>query len=303
MVAMKIKSRELGKEIWELLLETIDEWQTDNASQLAAGMAFYAVFSAAPLLIVIIAIASTVFGQEAARGQILEQARRIMGTAGTGVLEMILTHARSKSQTATVVGIATVLFGATAFFANLQSALNAIWEVTNKPGKILRPFLRKRLLSFAMVLGCGVLLLFSLIVTAALAAAGEYVPKYLIAPAYLLHVANFVISFLVITLVFGIIYKVLPDVRISWEDVWIGSAVTSLLFAIGKSLIGIYLGHSSLGSSYGAAGAVVVLLAWIYYSTQVFFFGAEFTQVYARRYSSGIEPDASAVRFDRKLEE
>ncbi len=300
---MKMRSKEICKEIWDLLLETVDEWQADNAGQLAAGMAFYAVFSAAPLLIIIIAIAGAVFGQEAIHGQILEVARSIMGTAGTAVLQMILTHARPRSQTATVVGVATILFGATAVFANLQSSLNAIWEVADRPGKILIPFLRKRLLSFVMVIGCGILLLLSVVVTAALAAAAEYVPRYLIAPAYILQVANFVISFIVTTLVFGIIYRVLPDARIAWEDVWIGSVVTSLLFTVGKSLIGIYLGHSGLGSSYGAAGSLVALLAWVYYSTQVFFFGAEFTQVYARRYSSGIKPGANAVRITRKLEQ
>ena len=297
------KPEKLGRELIELLKETLDEWQNDNAQQLAAGMAFYTIFSAAPLLIITIAIASLAFGQEAARAEIVEQVRRWVGFSGTRVIENLLMNARTQSRLATIAGTAVALFGATAVFANLQSSLNAIWEVMDRPGKIIWPFIRKRLISFALVLVCGILVILSLVSTAALSAAGGFLPKSLGLPAYLLHISGFLASFLVTTLFFGLIFKVLPDVRITWSDVGVGAAVTSLLFNIGKSLIALYLGHSSLGSSYGAASSIVILLAWVYYSAQVFFFGAEFTQVYARRYSTPIGPGSQAVRFTRKIED
>lgn len=295
------KSYPIGREVFEILKETVKEWQNDNASQVAAGVAFYAVLSAAPLLLVVIAIASFVFGREASQSQLIAHVQAFMGEQGARVVQTLMSADRTSSYLDSTVGLLTMLFGATAMFVNLQDALNNIWEVTPKPGRILMPFIRKRLLSFAMVIGCGLLLLLSLFASAALSVAENFTAiSGTIAPS-LLHVANFVLSLTVLTAVFGIIFKTLPDVRISWRDVWVGGCVTSLLFTIGKSLAAVYLVHSSIGSFYGAAGSIVVLLAWIYYSAQTFFFGAEFTQVYARRYSSGIEPDENAVRFTREI--
>jgi membrane protein len=278
--------RTIGKEILSLLKETFVGWHNDDASQLAAGLAFYAVCSAAPLLVIVIAIASLFFGQEAAGGQAASQLESIVGAPGAQVFQTILSQARRRSHLATFIGILTMFFAAAAVFANLHSALNKIWGVTSKSGKVLWPFIRKRLLSISMVIGSGFVLLLSLIAIAGLSTAARRGPGSLPIPAYMLHAADFLIIFGLFMLVFGIIYKVLPDVRLAWSDVWIGAAVTSLLFAMGKSLIGLYLAHSGLGSFYGAAGSVVMFLVWIYYSAQVFFLGAEFTHSYVRRYGS-----------------
>ncbi len=274
------------KEFWNLVKTTFQEWDKDDASQLAGAMAFFAVFSAAPLLIIAIAIAGIVFGPQAARGQIAIQVKNIIGEPVAQVLELVLVNARVRSHFATIVGVATLLFCAATVFANLHSALNKIWGVTAQPGKAIRLFVKKRLLSFAMVLGCGFLLLLSVIASTALSAFAGYMPQLFRLPGYVLHTANFAISFALGTFVFGICYKILPDVQLFWRDIWIGAAVTSFLFTIGKSMITIYLGQSSLGSSYGAAGSILVLLVWIYYSAQVFFLGAEFTKVYIHRHSS-----------------
>ncbi len=279
------KPTAVAKEIWELVKKALDDWDRDNASQLAAAMAFYTLFSAAPLIIIIIAIAGTVFGQQAASGQIAVHVERIAGEPGAQVLQMILANAGVRSHFATFLGVVTLLFCAATVFVNLHDALNQIWKAQSKPGGTLRLFIKKRLLSFAMVLGCGFLLLVSLIMSTITSAFGE-MPEWLRIPGYLAYTGNFLVSLVLGTLVFGICYKFLPDVQLYWRDIWIGAAVTSVLFTIGKSLIALYLGKSTLGSSYGAAGSFLVLLVWVYYSAQVFFFGAELTKAYVYRHSS-----------------
>lgn len=283
---MRKKPTEVAKEIWDLTRGAFVSWDRDNAFQLAAAMAFYAVFSAAPLVIIAMAIAGSVFGEKAASGQIAVQVENLVGKAGAQVIEVVLANARVRSHFATFLGIVTLIFCATTVFAYLHGALNQIWNVPAKPGGAVRLFIKKRLLSFAMVLISGFLLLVSLITTTALSAVMRYMPELFRIPNYILYSANFLLSLALGTLVFGICYKILPDVQLFWRDIWIGAAVTSFLFTIGKLLIGFYLGHSSLGSSYGAAGSFLVLLVWVYYSAQVFFFGAEFTKVYILRHSS-----------------
>ncbi|MEM7716929.1 MAG: YihY/virulence factor BrkB family protein [Cyanobacteria bacterium P01_A01_bin.68] len=286
------------KQIWRLLKETFKEWNEDKASRLAAALSYYTVFSLAPLLIITIAIAGTVFGDDAARGEIVRQIQGLVGKDGAEVIQTALENAQRPDtrNLASIISIGVLLFGASNVFAQIQDALNTIWEVQPKPGRSLVQTLRKRFLSFAMVGGVGFLLLVSLVVNTGLAAMVNYFSNLVPGVDWIWQVANFAISFGVITVLFAIIYKFMPDVKIDWSDVWVGSAITSLLFVIGKSLLGLYLGNGSFGSAYGAAGSLVVVLAWINYAAQIIFFGAEFTQVYASKYGSRIVPDENAMR-------
>jgi membrane protein len=287
------------KQIWRLLKETFQEWNDDKASRLAAALSYYTIFSLAPLLIITIAIAGAVFGDDAARGEIVRQIQGLVGKDGAQVIQTALQNAQKPDtrNIASIISIGVLLFGASNVFAQIQDALNTIWEVQPKPGRSIVQTLRKRFLSFAMVGGVGFLLLVSLIVNAVLAAMVNYFSGLVPGFDLLWQVANFMISFAVITVLFALIYKVMPDAKIAWNDVWIGSAITSLLFVIGKSVLGIYLGNGSFGSAYGAAGSLIVVLAWINYAAQIIFFGAEFTQVYASRYGSRIVPDENAMRI------
>lgn len=287
-----------------MLRETFEEWKEDEALQLGAALAYYTLFSLAPMLLVVIAVAGLVWQREAVQGEIVQQIQGLVGRQGAEAIQTMVANAGRQGRTsgilATVVAFVTVLFGATGVFSQLQSALNHIWDVEPKPGAGVRGLLRTRLLSFGMILAIGFLLLVSLVVSTALAAIGAYMTSLLPGGAeVLLKALDLLLSFAVITLLFAMIYRFLPDVKIAWRDVWIGAAVTSLLFAIGKLLIGLYLGNSSVASTFGAAGSVIVLLLWIYYSTQILFFGAEFTQVYARHYGSRIVPDENAVRVKK----
>lgn len=285
------------KTIVRLLKETYAEWQEDKASRLAAALAYYTVFSIAPLLIIVIAIVAVVFGQDAAEGEIVKQLQGLVGRDGAEVIQTMIQNSRKPAEgiISTLISIALLLFGATGVFSELQNSLNTIWEVTPKPGRGVRGIIKDRFSSFTMVLGIGFLLLVSMVVSAVLAALSNYFGHFFPSLEVVWPAVNFIFSFGVITLLFAMIYKLLPDVKIAWSDVWTGAAITSLLFTIGKSLIGMYLGNSSVGSTYGAAGSFVVILLWVYYSAQILFFGAEFTQVYANKYGSQIEPAANAV--------
>ena len=285
------------KTILAVLKETFSEWNNDKASRLAAALAYYTVFSLAPLLIIVIAIAGAVFGEEAARGEIVGQIQGLVGTDGAKFIETAIESAsKPKAGTiASLISIAVLLFGASGLFAQLQDALNTIWEVQPKPDQGVIAIIRARFLSFTMVLGVGFLLLVSLVLSAALAAVVNFLGNLIPGIGFLLQAANFLLGFGITTLLFGLIYKVLPDVKIVWGDVWIGAIITSLLFSIGRFLLGLYLGNSTFGSTYGAAGSVVILLVWVYYAAQILFFGAEFTQVYARRYGSRIVPAKNAI--------
>jgi membrane protein len=286
------------KTIFDLLKETVSEWSKDKASRLAAALAYYTVFSLAPLLIIVIAIAGSVFGEEAARGEIVGQIQGLVGKDGANVIETAIENANKPDtgSIASIISIIVLLFGASGIFAELQDALNTVWEVQPKPERGLINVIRSRFLSFSMVLGVGFLLLVSLVTSAALAATVNFF-GHLLPPGldFFWQLVNFIFAFGVTTVLFGLIYKVLPDVKIGWSDVWIGAAITSLLFSIGRYLLGQYLGNSSFSSTYGAAGSLVVVLAWVYYAAQILFFGAEFTQVYARRYGSQIVPNKNAI--------
>ena len=263
-----------------LLKETVREWREDGANRLAAALAYYTTFSLAPLLVLVIAIAGLAGGQEAAQTQTMAQVEDLLGVEGREFIEgMIESASRPETGlTATFIGAVTLLFGALGVFGELQNSLNTIWEVKPKPAKGwvdgVKRFVIKRILSFTMVLGIGFLLLASLVLSAAVSALGEYISSRWPMADFWLGLINFIVSFLVITLLFAMIFKFLPEIKIAWKDVWLGAAVTSVLFSLGKFLIGLYLGRSEVGNTFGGAGSLAILLIWIYYSAQILFFGA-----------------------------
>jgi membrane protein len=282
---------------FEIVKHTFADWSDDRAPRLGAALAYYTIFSIAPLLLIVVAVAGLAFGREAAQNQIMEQLSGLIGQNGAEMLQTMLKAADKPhaGAMATVIGVVTLLFGATGVFIQLQDALNTIWEVKPKPGQGIMGFIRHRILSLAMVFGIGFLLLVSLVVSAGLAAAGKWLGGTLPGGEELWQVLNFLISFAVIALMFTLMFKYLPDVKVSWKDVWLGGAVTALLFTLGKYALGMYLGRSSVSSAYGAAGSLIVVLLWVYYSAQILFLGAEFTQVYANRFGKKLEPSDNAM--------
>ena len=260
-------------------------WLHDDAPTLGAALAFYTLFSLAPVLIVAVSVAGFAFGDKAAQGEVVRQFQGLMGTQGATAIENILqsTNRPGLGMLATALSVLAILVGASGAFNELQDALNIIWKV-NSTKTFWRVALRHRFFSLGLVVATGFLLLTSLVITASLSAAERLVGTLLPISIIVLQSINFVFSFLVITLLFALIFKLIPDTAIPWRDVWMGAAVTSLLFTIGKVLIGFYLGHSALTSAYGAAASLVVFLIWIYYSAQILLFGAEITHVYALKY-------------------
>jgi len=285
------------KTIWELLKAAGVEWDKDKCPRLGAALSYYTLFSLAPILVIAIAIAGMIFGDEAARGQIVGQIQGLVGLEGAKAIQAMLESANKPGDNiiATVIGVVTLLVGATGAFVELQDSLNTVWEVMPKPGRGIMGMLKDRLLSFGLVLGVGFLLLVSLVLSAALTALGTYLGNAMPGSELVWQVVNTVLSFVVVSALFAMMFKFLPDVELDWKDVGIGAVVTAVLFTIGKYLIGLYLGNSSVSSSYGAAGSIVVLLVWIYYTSQILLFGAEFTQVYAERFGVRISPSKNAI--------
>jgi membrane protein len=275
---------------WLLFKEAGSAWVADNAPSLGAALAYYTIFSLAPVLIVVIAVAGLAFGREAAEGEILRQIQALVGPAGAATIQTIIQRADQPALgiIASALGLATVLVGASGAFVQLQDTLNQIWKVKCKPESFWVSTLKKRSLSFGLVLGTGFLLLVSLAPSAGLAVVGTFTEQLLPIPTFFLESVNFLLSFAVITVLFAMIFKVLPDTEVAWGDVWIGAGMTALLFTIGKMLIGLYLGKSSVASAYGAAGSLVVVLVWVYYSAQILLLGAEFTHVYAIQHGSRV---------------
>jgi membrane protein len=286
--------------IGDLLKETGSAWVDDDAPTMGAALAFYAIFSFAPVLIVATVIGGMAFGRQAAQGEILNQFQAVVGPSGATIIRTVLQSANRPAlgSLAGIIAVGTVLIGASGAFTELHDALNKIWKVPPRPESIWVFTMRQRFLSFGLVLGTGFLLLLSLALSAALAASEKFLGQLLPAPAFLLESGNFLLSFGAITLLFAMLFRVLPDTEIAWGDVWVGAAVTSLLFTIGKMLIGFYLGRSTLASAYGAAASLVVVLVWVYYSAQIFLLGAEFTRIYALQRGSKAEP-ASGPRLEK----
>jgi membrane protein len=281
------------KQVWQLIRLSVTAWVDDYAPSMGAALAYYTLFSIAPLLIIVIAVAGMFFGPEAARGEIVAQMQDLIGWEGAIAVQGLLKSASRPSQDilATLISLLTLLIGATTVFAELQSDLDRIWRV---PAPLLEngwwTLLRTRMLSFGLLLGLAFLLLVSLVVSAVIAGLGKWGEGLFDGLDAALHMLNFTISFAVTTSLFALIYKLMPRARIAWRDVWIGATVTGLLFELGKFLIGLYLGTTGVASGFGAAGSLVALLVWVYFSAQIFLLGAEFTWVYAHTFGSKSVP-------------
>jgi membrane protein len=273
---------------WGIIKETFYSWNKHNVPRLSASLSYYTAFSIAPLLILTVSLAGLIFGGAAAEGKIVAELSSLMGGQSALALQTMLRNSQKASVAATLIGAAVLLVGASGVMVELKDALNLIWNVKGKTG--FRAFLKDRLLSIGMMLAIGFLLLVSLVVSTALTVLGAYFKSALPVPGSLLQFVNFVLSVGVTMLLFATIFKALPDADIEWHDVWTGAAITSFLFSIGKYVLGVYLGRGVIGSAYGAAGSVLVMLLWVYYSAQVLYFGAEFTKIFADRFGSGIRP-------------
>jgi membrane protein len=282
------------KDFLSILENTFAAWNRHEAPRLGAALAFYTILSLSPLIIIIVAFAGLIFSRSTAQAHILSQVQVMIGPEGGKAVESMLAHAQKPAAgvLGTIVGLLSLLFGASGVFTELRSALNLIWEVTPEETSGVVGLLRERVFSFGMVLSIGFLLLVSLVVSAVLAALGKFFGGFLPIPSPVLSVLNFLISYIGVAVLFGLIFRYVPEAKVRWQNVWLGALVTALFFTIGKTLIGLYLGKSSLGSAYGAAGSVIVVIVWVYYSAQIFFFGAEFTHAYTKQQSPDA-PDAS----------
>jgi membrane protein len=288
--------------VYEVVRDAGASWWNHKAMRLGAALAFYTALSLAPILLIAIAVSGLVFGRAAAQGRIVGEMHGLVGEQGAKAIDAMVANAWSPTAgiVAAVVGVITLIIGATGVFAELHDALNTVWAIEPPAGRGVWAFIKERLLSLAMIVTLGFQLLVSLVINAALNAVATYFDQLL--PTNLnivLQIINFAITYLVILLMFAMIFKFLPDVRLAWRDVWIGAAITAALFMIGKYLIGLYLGTGTVGSSYGAAGSFVVLLLWLYYSALILFFGAELTQVVADRFGDGLAP-APGARLVRR---
>jgi membrane protein len=289
------------RSIWQFGKTTINEWIESEPFELAAALSYYTLFSLAPLLIIAISVAGFAFGREAAQNQIVETLKGFVGEDSATAVQGMIQAASDKPKTgmvSTAIGVIALLFGAGGVVGQLQTSLNKIWKVTPKAGQGIWGFVRQRFFSFAMVLAIGFLLLVSLVVSAVLASLSGMLSGILGEGTAIAHIIDILVSFGFISLLFALIYKYLPDVEMRWKDVWVGAVLTSLLFTVGKYLIGLYLGTSGVTSAYGAAGSILTVLLWVYYSSLIFFFGAEFTKVYAKEYGSGIAPSEHAEPAD-----
>jgi len=289
------------KNTLSLFQDSASAWVSDNATMMSGSIAYSTVFSIAPLLIIAVGIASFVFGPEASRGEIHHALQGLVGSDGAKAVQALI-HAAAKrpndGRLATLISTVVLLVGASSAFSQLQQSLNIIWKVeaSAKNNKIWM-LVRQRLLTFGMVLVIGFFLLVSLLLTAALAAVGAYLQNALPGGAAFWMIVNSVFSFAVVTALFAAIYKILPDAKLRWKDVWVGAAVTAVLFTIGKFLIGLYIGQSSIASSYGAMGSLLVFLLWVYYSSAILLFGAEFTRVWTTRSRKSVPPAEYAKRI------
>ena len=294
-----------ARDFANLVAETIKEWQKDQAARMAAALAYYATFSLAPLLVLVLAIAGLVGGRDAAQGLVMAQIQDLVGEEGKEFVQSMIENAAATPTgvTASILGSVTLLVGALGAFNELQNALDRIWDVEPKPitrwSLRVQRFIFKRLLSFSLVLGIGFLLLISLVISAGLSALNEYLGRIPLFSELMLQMLNLIISLGLITFLFAMIFKFIPDVEIRWRNVWLGAAITAILFTIGKTLIGIYLGQAEVSSTFGAAGSLAVLMIWVYYSSQILFLGAEFTQVFTKRSGERPPPDENALKVKR----
>ena len=288
----------------DLAKQTFKEYSADKAPRLGAALSYYTVFSLAPVLVLVISIAGLVFGNDAAQGRIVGQLQGLIGREAAQVVQTMLAKAsdRGSGIISTVVGFVMLLVGATGVLIELQSAINTVWKVAPRPGGGLKAILHERLLSFGLILSFGFILLVSLLLSALLAGMGGMMSRLIPGWVVFGYLLNYAVALGLMTALIATIYKILPDVRIAWRDVWVGALATSILFQIGKFAIGLYVGKASVGSPFGAAGSLAVLLVWVYYSSQIILLGAEFTRVSAMKRGARIEPTAHAVLVDTSVE-
>ena len=286
------KGAEVGRRAFEIFKGAIFEWNEDKVPRMAAAIAFYAVFSLTPIVVIAFKLAEAAFGTEVALREILTQAAFLIGRDGADGIKLLIENAQPQpaSTISTVVGLAAMIFAATGVFTELKDSLNTIWEVQPKPGLGLLEMVRYRFFAFAMVLVIWFLMLVSLVASAAMSAVSKYALSFLG-----FHFVESLVSLALITLLFALMYRVLPDLLVAWRDVWFGALTTAVLFVVGKSLFGLYLGHSSIGTSYGAAGSLVIVILWTYYSCLILLLGAEMTQVQARFRHAALVPNETAV--------
>lgn len=293
--------RSRGQSFWDAAKETFAAYFSDRPFQLAAALSYYTLLSLAPLLLVVIGIAGLAFGEQAVRGELVTRTHSMLGAQGADAIQTIIAHASRShgSIVSTITGVILMLVGATTVFMQLQASLNQIWHVEAAPNRsMILDFIRYRLLSLAIVIALGLLMVLSLVLSAAISGLHGYLTEFFPGAALLIRILNILVTLAAITVVIALIFQFLPDVEVAWSHVWVGAITTSALFAAGKYFIGLYLGHASVGSSFGAAGSIVVLLVWVYYTSLILFLGAEITQVYARRMGSAIRPKPHARSTD-----
>ena len=292
-----------ARELFHLCKDAVTSWSNDYAPSMGAALAYYTVFSIAPVLLIVISVAGLVFGEKAAQGAIFDQLSGLMGAEGAAAIQGLLKSVNRPAEgiVATVMGVGLLVLGATTVFRELQDALDRIWRAPVMPHSGIFSMVRTRLLSFGLIMGIGFLLMVTLVLSAALSALGKWWAPIFGGWAVIAQVVNFAFGFALTTVGFALIYKLMPRVQVQWRDVWVGAGVTALLFTIGKHLIGLYIGRSSVASGFGAAGSLVIVLVWVYYSAQIFLLGAEFTWVYAHRFGSLMgkpRPGAAQVHHD-----
>jgi membrane protein len=281
---------------WDLTKKAFAAWNNDNTFQLGAALAYYASFSISPLLVIALAVSSVFYSGDSFSYIHSEIAGLVGDNAATAIAGAIASVRQSQhGLAATIISVVILFLGASGVFVQLQNSLNQIWGVKPKPGHFFRDFLKQRMLSFAMIIGVSFLLLVSLLLSAAVAAITAYFRYLLPGADFVWYALDAVVSFLLVVLIFAAIFKVLPDVHIDWEDVWAGAFITAILFTAGKFLIGFYLGRSGIGSAFGAAASTFVILAWVYYSSQILFLGAEFTKVYSEHHRFCVRPVRGAL--------
>jgi membrane protein len=292
------------KDIWEVSKSTLKKFSEDNAIYYSASLSYYTLFSLPPIIIIIITVAGAFLGDETISKEIYENMEESLGHDATEQIKVVVenTQKSSSSFLAKIVGVATLIFASTGIFTAVQNTLNIIWEVKARPKNNILKFLKDRLFSFLLIILLALILFSSTLIQTVLIAGLQYFESHLPhITVILIQLVNFIIPLAVLTVFFGMIFRYLPDVKIQWKDVWTGAFITAILFTLGKFFIGLYLGHTNLGSAYGAAGAVIVMLVWVFYSSTLIFLGAEFTHEYAKKYGRRIRPADYAVRVRRKF--
>lgn len=284
------------RDAWGLILQTVYDWYEDRAQRMGAAVAYYTIFALTPALVIVMALAGFLIGPGAEAG-IIQPFRDLIGDRGADALEALVRSARNNSPGTAGLGLAFafLIAGMWGVFGELQDGLNTIWDVAPRPGRRIREIVVARFWSFLIVVGTGFLLLLSLVITAWLFVVGTFLSHLLPASAFVLEIMNSVISAAVLTVAFALIFRILPDVKVPWRDVWVGAAVTALLFIVGTFFIGVYLGSSAVGSAYGAASSLIIIVVWVYYSAQIVLLGAEFTKVWTKRRGAAVEVEPTAV--------